>query len=248
MVNETTKVEANCEKATQEKVKKLLQDLKLKFIQGTLCAEDFQCDVGLLFTNGLQSINNNNAKDGEKLDGTIHYLDKKDQNNVDDIPVEFELELENGQVKVTSPVRAQSFSYTAQRIEKSKKLTRGISKDEQSMREHMQQLMVTFEKETKNLDRKLEMEKEIMRKKIEAECTLKLEEQQKYIDNVTKEFLEGMEAIKHEKEELILLHQLQKKQNEEFYLKRLQEFQRQMKLDQQRNIIQAHKKWESTKI
>ena len=211
----------------------LLDQLLQKYKDETLEEEDFH--INLLETLFSSEENIDKSTDLDEI-----------------IPVEFELELENGEIKVTSPSR-KSFGYynegySGNRGDKLEKTNKRIIQHEEMLRNKMKQLMDTFEDETRKLDQKLKMETEVIRKKYDTEYTVKLQDEKAYFQGVINGLLKRLEQIKEDREELVLNYEEEKRDIERFYVQKITDDRKKFKLDLQTKLLQAHKQWQNTKI
>ena len=196
----------------------ILLELKEKFINHTLTVNDFDNEINKL-----------------KNQYSENELDEK-------YPVDLELELENGEIKLTLPKK----TCTCGNIPR----TELIIKEELKLREIMKKLMDTFEYETKRLDSKLQNECAFIERKYQLILEKRLLEERARYERAADRLHEQLDAIKTDRDDLVLSFEEEKKNIQEFYLKRIKQDRINMRHEQQKKISKSlsEKNWKKTTI
>lgn len=196
----------------------ILLELKGKFINQTLTVNDFDNEINKL-----------------KNQYSENELDEK-------YPVDLELELENGEIKLALPKK----TCTCGNIPR----TELIIKEELKLREIMKKLMDTFEYETKRLDSKLQNECAFIERKYQIILEKRLLEERARYERAADRLHEQLDAIKTDRDDLVLSFEEEKKNIQEFYLKRIKQDRINMRHEQQKKISKSlsEKNWKKTKI
>jgi len=210
-------------------------------------------------TNGSETSLTKDNK-GSPMNGSQNSLMNGSHDNLtnglaefeDTIPVEYELDFQNGEIEVRSPERKSYHNIPDQnmmaREKRRREVRRAVSEDEQLLRNQMKQLMDTFEQEKKRLDRRLDFEKDILRRQLENEFEFELEREKQYLSTIVRDLVARLDDIKREREEIIDSYEEEKRDLEQFYLKRMTEERTRMKQVMQKKILKAHMLWEKSKI
>ena len=196
----------------------ILLELKGKFINQTLTVNDFDDEINKL-----------------KNQYSENELDEK-------YPVDLELELENGEIKLALPKK----TCTCGNIPR----TELIIKEELKLREIMKKLMDTFEYETKRLDSKLQNECAFIERKYQIILEKRLLEERARHERAADRLHEQLDAIKTDRDDLVLSFEEEKKNIQEFYLKRIKQDRINMRHEQQKKISKSlsEKNWKKTTI
>ena len=196
----------------------ILLELKGKFINQTLAVNDFDNEINKL-----------------KNQYSENELDEK-------YPVDLELELENGEIKLALPKK----TCTCGNIPR----TELIIKEELKLREIMKKLMDTFEYETKRLDSKLQNECAFIERKYQIILEKRLLEERARYERAADRLHEQLDAIKTDRDDLVLSFEEEKKNIQEFYLKRIKQDRINMRHEQQKKISKSlsEKNWKKTTI
>ena len=196
----------------------ILLELKGKFINQTLTVNDFDNEINKL-----------------KNQYSENELDEK-------YPVDLELELENGEIKLALPKK----TCTCGNIPR----TELIIKEELKLREIMKKLMDTFEYETKRLDSKLQNECAFIERKYQIILEKRLLEERARYERAADRLHEQLDAIKTDRDDLVLSFEEEKKNIQEFYLKRIKQDRINMRHEQQKKISKSlsEKNWKKTTI
>lgn len=196
----------------------ILLELKEKFINHTLTVNDFDNEINKL-----------------KNQYSENELDEK-------YPVDLELELENGEIKLALPKK----TCTCGNIPR----TELIIKEELKLREIMKKLMDTFEYETKRLDSKLQNECAFIERKYQIILEKRLLEERARYERAADRLHEQLDAIKTDRDDLVLSFEEEKKNIQEFYLKRIKQDRINMRHEQQKKISKSlsEKNWKKTTI
>ena len=196
----------------------ILLELKGKFINQTLTVNDFDDEINKL-----------------KNQYSENELDEK-------YPVDLELELENGEIKLALPKK----TCTCGNIPR----TELIIKEELKLREIMKKLMDTFEYETKRLDSKLQNECAFIERKYQIILEKRLLEERARYERAADRLHEQLDAIKTDRDDLVLSFEEEKKNIQEFYLKRIKQDRINMRHEQQKKISKSlsEKNWKKTTI
>ena len=180
----------------------------------------------------------------DDFDNEINKLKNQySENELDEkYSVDLELELENGEIKLASPKK----TCTCGNIPK----TELIIKEELRLREIMKKLMDTFEYETKRLDSKLQNECAFIKRKYQMILEKRLLEERARYERAADRLHEQLDAIKTDRDDLVLSFEEEKKNIQEFYLKRIKEDRINMRDEQQQKISKglAENNWKKTTI
>ena len=180
-----------------ENTRKLVCWIYKKFKTKELEEEDFENIL-----KGLECDENANVIRRSCRESVENDLDKT-------CPVDFELDFEDGEIKVTStygkevkPGRASERSN-----KKDGKQKIGRANDEKEINRQMKYLMTTFEQEKKNLLRKVELEKEMVAKQVGDEYEKKLKVQKEFLGTVIADLVKSVEDAKKQVEELEMMRE-----------------------------------------
>lgn len=180
----------------------------------------------------------------DDFDNEINKLKNQySENELDEkYSVDLELELENCEIKLASPKK----TCTCGNIPK----TELIIKEELRLREIMKKLMDTFEYETKRLDSKLQNECAFIKRKYQMILEKRLLEERARYERAADRLHEQLDAIKTDRDDLVLSFEEEKKNIQEFYLKRIKEDRINMRHEQQQKISKglAENNWKKTTI
>jgi hypothetical protein len=188
------------DKVLCENVEYLLQTLQRKFKSKTLKISDFEIDdISFLCDENYVEINELEQKSG---------LD-----NFED----FELDFQDGEVKMTSSKRTPP-------------LVKTLSKDEIEFREHMDRIMTMFENETRQLDYKIENERQRMHKKYQTKLLDEVQTRTNHLTDTIKNLRNRVQALEADMGELVMSFEEEKKNLEEFYLKKMESDRNEMKM------------------
>lgn len=228
-----------------EEIQDILTKLKEKFTSKTLTVEDFDIEIKKHSSekSNVPSDDSNDVINDEQNDVTNFNF------NEESIESDYELEIENGQVTVTSPVKkGGGICYECQIAGRRTTEKKKSVKEEQVLRNRMKLLMSTFEIETKKLDNKLQSATNSLKNNYEEKFSLQLEEEKEHWTGIINDLLGQLEYIKTDRENLVVTYEQEKKDIEQFYLARIKEDRKKMKLEMQKNILKSNQEWQKTKI
>lgn len=124
-------------------------------------------------------------------------------------PVDFELDFEDGEIKVTSTygkeVKSGKVSERERKKEGKQKI--GRANNEKEINKQMKYLMTTFEQEKRNLLRKVEVEKEMVAKQVADEYEKKLKMEKEFLGTVIADLVKSVEDAKKQVEELEMIRE-----------------------------------------
>ena len=164
------------------------KDLEAKDFENAL--RELECDENANIT--LQ----NGSEQGEE------DLDKS-------CPVEYELDYQDGEIKVTGTSAKEVKAGKANERESKKegKLKGAKAQDEKIITKQMKHLMTTFEQEKKNLLRKVGLEKEIIAKQVADDYERKLKVEKDFLGTVIADLVKSVEDGKRQIQELQMIRE-----------------------------------------
>ena len=224
----------------------VLDDLLEKFRKNELKEDDFKFDARNLINYETNNLDSNAKTEFESQ--TNEGFEDFDLEEI--VPVDYELDFEDGEIKVKSGGQKLSNQRMDDKIisEKNGSVQTGKSREDKEIKSQIKLLMTTFEEEKKKLDKKVEVEREHTRKQVELKYEKKLKEEKDFLGTVIADLVKSLEDVREQMEETQKICAEEREKYEEYYKKRLSEEKKKMQQEFQKKLVHAHKQWEKTTL
>ena len=215
------KIEASSDESNVKKMHELIFRFYEKFKRKELEEKDFENVLKGFEFDENANVSLRNGSKGEDDD-----LDKV-------FPVDFELDFQDGEIKVTgaSTKEEKGGNINEKELKKEGRPKTGKGNDEKQINKQMKHLMATFEQEKKNLLKKVELEKEIIAKQVADDYEKKLQVEKDFLGTVIADLVKSVEDAKSQVEELQMIREHDRMTLQKFFRRKLADERRKMMLE-----------------
>ena len=209
------------EKNNEGKLRGIVENLYEKFKKKELELKNFE-DI----LEGLGCDENGNLPKRKTSEDSETDLDRV-------LPVDFELDFENGEITVTETCGKEEKVCKVEEKDprrESKGKTPKFSEEKQ-INKQMKLLMGTFEQEKKNLLRKVELEKELIAKKVADDYERKLKVEKDFLGAIIADLVKSVEDARSQVEELKMIREHDRMTLQKFFKRKLADERKKLMLE-----------------